>query len=89
MSNTNQTPQDDAETVAQCVADLLHRLHTEAGIPLELVMASAHGQVVTMLAMIAGGEVAYQRCLSAADHVRPMLSLSDAALAACTPSGQA
>lgn len=89
MTQHETTPEHRAEIVAEAVADLLLRLHKEAGIPLEVVMSAAHGQVVTMLGAIAGGEVAYRRCLSAAEHVRPMLSVSDAALAASTPHGQA
>ncbi len=80
---------EQAEAVARCVGDLLLRLHHEAGIPLELVMAAAHGQVVTMLASIVGGEVAAERCTNAAELVRPVLSISDAALAAATPHGRA
>ena len=77
------------EVVAFETSQLLLRLHRDAGIPLEVVLASAHGQVATMLAAVMGGEFAYERCLSAAEHVRPMLSLSDAALAAATPHGKA
>ncbi|MEY8841791.1 hypothetical protein AB9K41_22410 [Cribrihabitans sp. XS_ASV171] len=89
MSEQDRTPEENAEIVARCVGDLLLRLHREAGIPLEMVMAAAHGQVVTMMASIVGGELAHERCIEAARHVRPMLSVSDAALAAATPSGRA
>jgi len=77
------------ENVAQSVAELLVRLHSEAGIPFEVVMAAAHGQVVTMLASIAGGEIAAQRCENAAKHVRSMPRIADAMLAAVTPHGSA
>lgn len=86
---TNHEESEQAEAVARCIGDLLLRLHNEAGIPLELVMAVAHGQVVTMLASIVGGEIAAECCMNAAEAVRPVLSMSDAALATATPQGRA
>jgi ammonia channel protein AmtB len=84
----NKDLKDQAEAVARCVEDLLTELHRE-GIPLGLVMAAAHGQVVTMMASIVGGEVAAEQCRSAAERVRPILSASQAALAEAEPKGRA
>lgn len=78
-----------AERVAECVAELIVRLHKEGGVPLELVFAAAHGQIVTMMASVIGGERAAERCISAAEHVRPILSFSEAALATAKPQGHA
>jgi hypothetical protein len=86
---TKNTTEHNTEMVARRVNELLIELHREAGIPLAEVMAGAHSQVVVMLASILGGELAAERCISAAETVRPVLSIQDALLFAAEPSGHA
>ena len=86
MSDT--TTKEQAELVAYCVSDLLLRLHREQGIPLPVLLAAAHGELVTVMASIVGGEMAAERCENAARHVRDLPS-ADAALAATPARGTA
>lgn len=81
--------QEDTELVGELVTELLMRLNVEAGIPLASVLAGAHGQVVTILASVVGGEIAAERCMNAAEKVREYAPIADIALAAATPQGHA
>lgn len=87
MRDPNQSCQ--ADLVAFAVHDLLSRLNREAGIPLPVLLAAAHGEIVTRLALAVGGEMAAERCSNAADHVRDIPSLSSLALAFAPPKGSA
>ncbi|WP_158970938.1 hypothetical protein [Chachezhania sediminis] len=89
MTEHDRTPEQSTEIVANCVSDLILRLHKEAGIPLQMVIAAAHAEIVTEMALMVGGEMAYELCLGAGERVRPLLSVSDIALAASTPHGSA
>lgn len=88
MKSEDRTKNIYTEMVANAVSETLFRLNREAGIPLEHVLAAAHGHVAVMMAAAVGGEVAHERCLKAAEQVRPLLSVSDVALAAATPHGR-
>lgn len=89
MDSKDNDKQLQIEFVSKCILDLLLRLNREAGIPMDLLLATAHGQIVTTLAAAVGGTVAAERCMAAAEEVRSIPSAADVALAAAKPHGTA
>lgn len=78
-----------ADYVGDEVEQLLTRLYSEEGIPVETVIAAAHGQIVAMLAMRFGGKVASDSCLAAAKLLEHLPSMVDATPPAAEPECRA
>lgn len=83
----SKTKNENRELVAASIDHLFHALNVEGGVPAELILAEAHAAIVTSIAQLLGGEVAYLSCLAAGEAIRPTLSPGEVALAAATPAG--
>jgi hypothetical protein len=59
------------------------------GLPVPLVLAAAHAEVVGMIAVMGGGPMAAQACERAADRVRDFPDHSRLALAVAPAQGRA
>jgi len=79
----------DAEGVADEVRKLLVGLIEHHGFATSAVLAGAHGEIVTMMAVELGGKVAAEAFERAAERVRDMPSRADWALAVAPTAGRA
>jgi ABC-type phosphate/phosphonate transport system substrate-binding protein len=78
-----------ADQVAQIIGDFLEHLHDEMGIPLDIVLAGAHGEIVAAIIDFAGPDVAAASFRSAAAKAHDIAALRADPLASMPAEGRA
>lgn len=75
--------------VSTAVEELLTSIRMETDIPTSEILASAHAQIITMMAAMLGGDVAAQQCVRASKYIEHLPSMGEAMLMAAEPQGSA
>jgi len=84
---------DDFEPLARAVASryraLFDQMTAHEGLPVAAVLAGAHAEIATAMAVFYGGDVAVERMASVAHLVADIPAAPGAALVMCQPAGTA
>ena len=77
-----------ADQSATFIRECMAMLH-ERGLPWDSIIAGAHAEVVSVMVMTFGGQMAAHCCTSAAERVCTLPSAAYHALASARPAGSA
>ncbi|EEW24009.1 hypothetical protein [Rhodobacter ferrooxidans] len=90
---TNQERIEAKTTVAIKVADYLRTqiaaLHSEAGVPWDIILAGCHAEIVAAMTEHLGGPATAEACKRAAARIHDLPSAAAASLAFAAPAGRA
>ena len=89
MTDEQTQRTEEALHVAELVRLALWNIHRATGADLQTVLAGAHAEVATGMALAFGREVAIRQCETAAERLRTLPTKRDVALAAAAPAGRA
>ncbi|ROT99071.1 hypothetical protein [Histidinibacterium lentulum] len=70
-----------SEHAAEAVGAMLLRFQSRSGMPLDVLLAGAHAQIVSMMLTTHGAETAAECCEQVAARLRSLPSLADAEVA--------
>ena len=77
-----------ADHAASCIRECM-ALMRESGMPWDSIIAGAHAEVVSVMALSFGGQMASDACARAAERVYALPSAADHALACAPAAGSA
>ena len=77
-----------ADQAASCIRECM-ALMRESGMPWDSIIAGAHAEVVSVMALSFGGQMASDACARAAERVYALPSAADHALACAPAAGSA
>ena len=77
-----------ADQAASCIRECM-ALMRESGMPWDSIIAGAHAEVISIMTLTFGGQVASDACARAAERVYALPSAADHALACAPAAGSA
>jgi hypothetical protein len=77
-----------ADQAASCIRECMV-LMRESGMPWDSIIAGAHAEVISVMTLIFGDQVASDACARAAERVYALPSAADHALVCARPAGSA
>ncbi len=83
-----EAKQAAADQAASCIRECMALMH-ESGMPWDSIIAGAHAEVISVMTLAFGGQMAAHCCTSAAERVCTLPSAADHALACTRPAGSA